>query len=140
MRWLLDTVTLSVTRRPDRAPTEVIRWLEARNPFSLYLSAITIFEIELGTRRKERSDAAQGSDLRGWVTQVNEAFAGRILPIDELVAAHAAGLHVPDPKPERDALIAATAHVHNLTIVTRNTRDFETLGVPLLNPWDEAQG
>ncbi|MEO7016725.1 MAG: type II toxin-antitoxin system VapC family toxin [Leifsonia sp.] len=138
MRWLLDTVAVSATRRPERTLAEVIRWLEAQNPFSLYVSAITMFELELGTRRKEVSDPVQGADLRACVERVSEAFVGRILSVDEQVAVRAASLHIPDPKPERDALMAATAYVHNLTVVTRNTRDFQTLDVRIHNPWMEG--
>lgn len=135
MRWLLDTVTLSAARRPERSDPGVIRWLESQNPYSLFLSAITIFEIELGTRRRERAVPDQGAELRVWAETVSELFAGRILAVDERVAARAARMHVPDPRPERDALIAATADVHNLTVVTRNVKDFEPLGARVFNPW-----
>ncbi|NUU07613.1 type II toxin-antitoxin system VapC family toxin [Leifsonia sp. C5G2] len=135
MKWLLDTVTLSATRRPDRAEPSVVRWLERQNPFSLYLSAITVFEIELGTARKEHTDPQQGADLRRWVDDVYSVFSDRILPVDHEVAGVAAGYHVPDPRPERDALIAATAEVGKLSVVTRNVRDFEPFGVPLFDPW-----
>jgi len=128
-------MTLSATRRPDRADPAVVRWLELQNPYSLHLSAMSIFEIELGTALKEHSDPAQGADLRRWVDEVQLVFADRILPIDGEVAAVAAGYHVPDPRAERDALIAATAEVGNLAVVTRNVADFEHFGVPLFNPW-----
>lgn len=136
MNWLLDTVTLSATRRPDRADPGVVRWLERQNPYSLHLSAITVFELELGTMRKERTDPVQGAALRRWVDEVLLVFADRILPVDGDVAGYAAGYHVPDPRPERDALIAATAELGNLTVVTRNVDDFEPFRVRLFNPWD----
>ncbi|MDR6970165.1 type II toxin-antitoxin system VapC family toxin [Leifsonia shinshuensis] len=135
MKWLLDTVALSATRRPDRADPAVIRWLELQNPYSLYISAMTMFEIELGTAQKEHSDPAQGADLRRWVDDVQLTFGERILPVDHEIAGVAAAYHVPDPRPERDALIAATAEVANLVVVTRNVRDFEAFGVPLFDPW-----
>ena len=84
----------------------------------------------------ERRNAEQGAVLRRWLEgEVLSAFEGRILPIDAPIARRSAALHVPDPRPERDALIAATALVHGLTVVTRNTADFEPTGVALLNPW-----
>lgn len=139
MRWLLDTDALSATRRPDRADPAVIRWLELQNPFSLYISAMTMFEIELGTAQKERSDPSQGADLRRWVDDVHMLFGERILPIDHEVAGVAASYHVPDPRPERDALIAATAEVGKLVVVTRNVRDFERFGVTLFDPWSSGR-
>lgn len=140
MKWLLDTMVLSATRRPDRADPGVVSWLEAQNPYSLYLSAITVFEIELGAARKERTDPEQGADLRRWIDDVYMIFSERILPVDHEVAGVAAGYHVPDPRPERDALIAATAEVGKLAVVTRNVRDFETFDVPLLSPWETTAG
>lgn len=95
-----------------------------------------MFEIELGTAQKERTDPSQGADLRRWVDDVQMLFGERILPVDHEVASVAASYHVPDPRPERDALIAATAEVGHLAVVTRNVRDFEHFGVTLFNPWD----
>ncbi|MGO4536042.1 type II toxin-antitoxin system VapC family toxin [Leifsonia sp. 2MCAF36] len=138
MKWLIDTMVLSATRRPDRADAAVVRWLESQNPYSLHLSAMTVFEIELGAARKERSDPEQGADLRVWIDEVLEAFAERILPVDQEVAAVAAGYHVPDPRPQADALIAATAEVNGLAVVTRNTRNFRTFRVPLFSPWESG--
>lgn len=94
-------------------------------------------ELEIGVRRIERRDASQGLLLRRWLEdQVLPQFTGRMLPVDLLVARRCAVLHVPDRHEEGDAMIAATALAHSLTVVTRNTRDFEPMGVPLLNPWD----
>lgn len=135
MKWLIDTMVLSATRRPDREDPAVVRWLEEQNPYSLHISAMTVFEIELGVGRRMRTDPDQGRALRRWVDEVLEVFAGRILPIDHEVAEVAAGYHVPDPRPERDALIAATAEVGRYAVATRNVRDFEGFGVPLFNPW-----
>lgn len=135
MKLLLDTMTLSATRRPDREDPDVIRWLERQNPYSFHISAITIFELELGIQRRERADPAQGIVLRRWQDDVMMVFSERILPVDGEVAGLAAAYHVPDPRPERDALIAATAEVGNLTLVTRNSRDFEPFRVRMFNPW-----
>jgi predicted nucleic acid-binding protein len=84
-----------------------------------------------------RRDTAQGAVLRAWIDdQILPRFEGRILAVDTAVARRCAHLHVPDPRAERDALIAATALVHGLTVVTRDVTDFELVGVALLNPWD----
>lgn len=116
----------------------VAHWAAEQDPSSLYISAITVLELEIGVRRKEHSDAAQGAALRRWLDgSVLPAFHNRILAVDDTVAIRAGALHVPDPRPERDALIAATGMVHGLTIVTRNTRDFTRLDVPVMNPWSE---
>jgi len=98
---------------------------------------ITLFEIELGVLLVERRDSRQGGALRRWLeSSVRRPFAERTLPVDGAVARRAAELQVPDPKPERDRYIAATALVHGLTVVTRNLSDFEATGVALINPWD----
>ena len=103
----------------------------------MFLSAITILEIEVGVLMLTRRDAAAGAVLRTWIgDKVMPAFEGRILAVDTAVAQRCARLHVPDRRAERDALIAATALVHRLTVVTRNTADFQPMGVDLLNPWE----
>jgi predicted nucleic acid-binding protein len=103
---------------------------------SLFLSAITILELETGVLLLERRDPAQGAILRTWLDgYVLPAFAGRVLAVDMVVAQCCARLHVPDPCAERDALIAATALVHGMTVATRNLTDFASTRVPVLNPW-----
>ena len=135
--WLLDTNVLSELRRHDRTHTKVAAWAGALHPEDLFLSVITILEIEAGTLRIERRDKAQGAILRAWIhNRVLPAFEGRILPIDTAVAQRCAGLHVPDPRAERDALIAATALVHRLKVATRNVADFQPMGVDVFNPWE----
>lgn len=102
----------------------------------MHVSVITIMELESGVARAERRDPDQGVSLRTWLsTRVLPAFESRILAVDLAVARRAAGMHVPDPRPHRDSLIAATAEVHGLTVVTRNVADFEPLEVAILNPW-----
>jgi predicted nucleic acid-binding protein len=137
--FLLDTNVLSELRKAGdgKADTNVIAWLSSVDAVSLYLSALTLMEVELGILRIERRDASQGVRLRTWMTHhVLPEFLDRTLPIDAAVALRCASLHVPDPRAERDALIAATALVYGMTVATRNVADFEATGVPLLNPWD----
>lgn len=140
--YLLDTNLVSELRRArtGRAEPRVIAWAERQPVAALFLSAVTLFELELGVLLAGRRDAAQGRALRAWLDgQVLPAFTGRILPVDAAVAIRAAALHVPDPASERDALIAATALVHGFRVVTRNSGDFLRTGVGLVNPWtDEA--
>jgi predicted nucleic acid-binding protein len=135
--FLLDTNVISELRRPEKADRSVAAWASSVPAASFFLSVISILEIELGALLVARKDTAQGAILRTWIEdQILLRFDGRILAIDTPVAQHCARLHVPDPRAERDALIAATAMVHGLTVVTRNVADFERIGVSLLNPWD----
>ena len=135
--FLLDTNVLSELRRRDRTDRNVAAWADALDPADLFLSAITILEIEAGTLLIERRDPAQGALLRAWIDhRVLPAFAGRILAVDTAVAQRCARLHVPDPRAERDALIAATALVHRLKVATRNVADFRPMGVEIVNPWE----
>ncbi len=137
--YLLDTNVLSELRKAGdgKADANVTTWLSSVDAGTLYVSAMTLMEIELGILRIERRDAAQGTRLRTWMTHhVLPEFQNRTLAVDTAVALRCASLHVPDPRAERDALIAATALVHGMTVVTRNLGDFEATGGPLLNPWD----
>ncbi|MDB5555994.1 MAG: VapC toxin protein [Rhizobium sp.] len=135
--FLLDTNVISELRRPDKADRNVVAWAGTIPAASFFLSAISILEIELGVLLIARKDAAQGTILRAWIDgQILPRFDGRILAVDTAVAQRCARLHVPDRRAERDALIAATAMVHGLTVVTRNVADFEPVGVALLNPWE----
>lgn len=136
--FLLDTNTVSELRklRAGKADPGVTAWAAQVQPSALFVSVITIHELELGVLLKERRDPAQGALLRQWLEQaVLPAFAGRILPVDLAVARRSAALHNPDPPSFPDGLIAATALVHGLVVVTRNLADFKASGVPLLNPW-----
>lgn len=138
--FLLDTNVISELRRPERADRKVATWANALPAASTFISAISILEIELGALRISRRDAAQGAMLRAWIDhQILARFEGRVLAIDTAVARRCARLHVPDPRAERDALIAATALVHGLTVATRNIADFESTGVALINPWESQQ-
>lgn len=137
MSYLLDTNVISELRKPkDRADARVREWISSRTASDLFLSAITILEIEIGINQTARRDEAQAKRLQTWLDDaVLDAFAGRILAVDTAVARRCARMNVPDPRPERDALIAATASVHGFTVVTRNVKDFEPLDVAVLNPW-----
>lgn len=134
--YLLDTNVVSELRRGDRADAAVRTWAE-RTPAGLFwLSAISLLELEIGVLRIERRDTAQGTLLRQWFEeQVIARFRGRMLGVDAAVARACARLHVPDPRPDRDALIAASALVHGLIVVTRNETDFAGTGIQVLNPW-----
>ncbi len=141
--FLLDTNVISELRkvRAKKADRNVTAWAGAVADGVLYLSAIVIEELEIGTLLAERSDPATGAILRRWLGRhVLPGFADRILPVDTAVARRSAALHVPDPRPIRDGLIAATALAHGMTLVTRNVVDFATMGVALLNPWDNRSG
>ncbi len=138
MSYLLDTNVISELRKPaGRAAPNVRTWAQRQPTSELSISVITVMEIEIGVARLERRDSFQGDVLRKWLEHdLLVAFATRILPIDLAVVRRAAAMHVPNPRPERDVLIAATALTLSLILVTRNISDFQPLGVELLNPWD----
>lgn len=141
MMFVLDTNVVSELRkvRLGKADANVATWTESVDAADLFVSAITILELELGVLSIERKDAAQGAMLRAWLEQhVLPEFSGRTLPVDTAVAQRCARLHVPDKRGERDALIAATALVHGMTVVTRNVVDFEGTGVAVLDPWQRS--
>ncbi|MFA5242511.1 MAG: type II toxin-antitoxin system VapC family toxin [Sulfuricella sp.] len=136
--YLLDTNIVSELRKAKsgKADQNVRAWAESVSATSLFLSAITILELETGILLVERRDPSQGAVLRAWLDgHVLPVFSGRILAIDTAVAQRCARLHVPDPRSDRDALIAATALVHGMTVVTRNVVDFAPTGVEIFNPW-----
>ncbi|MCE3045046.1 type II toxin-antitoxin system VapC family toxin [Legionella sp. 16cNR16C] len=135
--YLMDTNVVSEIRKGAKANINVISWARAASTASLFLSVISILEIEMGILQKERADPSQGAILRTWLNaHVLPAFADRILNIDGAVAQQCAKFHIPDSRSERDALIAATALVHGLVVVTKNIKDFEDSGLELLNPWE----
>ena len=136
--YLLDTNVVSELRkaRSGKADKNVAIWADSVDAADLFLSAITIQELEIGILLLERRDHTQGALLRAWLNNhVLPAFTGRVLPVDAAVAKRSAKLQVPDPRPVRDGLIAGTALVHGMTLVTRNVSDFEGTGVLILNPW-----
>ncbi|MCG1019840.1 MULTISPECIES: type II toxin-antitoxin system VapC family toxin [Burkholderiaceae] len=141
MMYVLDTHVVSELRkiRAGKANANVTAWTASVDAAWLFVSAITIMELETGILQIERHDADQGRILRAWIEHyVLPEFADRVLPIDIRVVQRCARLHVPNRQSERDALIAATALVHGMTVVTRNVADFAATGVNLLNPWMDA--
>ncbi|MGD0519999.1 MAG: type II toxin-antitoxin system VapC family toxin [Terracidiphilus sp.] len=141
--YLVDTNVVSELRKSSasrgRSATvdrNLLAWTQSVPAASQFLSVISILELETGALLMERRDPRQGAVLRSWLQNyVLPTFDGRILPVDTPVAQKCAALHVPNPRSQRDALIAATAMVHGMTVVTRNISDFEPTGVALLNPW-----
>mgnify|MGYP001394905313 CR=1 FL=1 len=137
--YLLDTNVVSELRkvRSGRADVGVAAWAEQTRSAEMFVSAITIHELEHGVLLLERADPDQGAVLRAWLDRsVAAAFADRVLAVDDAVARRAALLHVPDPAPFRDALIGGTALTHGMTVVTRDPEDFTRFeGLDVLNPW-----
>lgn len=134
--FLLDTNVISELRHGKPHQSDEVRAWAAGQPNSrLFLSAITILELEMGILALERRTPPQGRALRIWLSGVRQAFAGQILPFTDITATACAALHVPNPRSERDAMIAATAIEHSFTVVTRNVSDFADTGVGLVNPW-----
>lgn len=137
--FLLDTNVISEFRKINagKGNAQVKAWAQSVSPTSLFLSVVTILELEVGTSLMERRDSTQGKILRSFLeSSVLTTFAGRVLMIDSTVAQRCAKLHIPDPQSDLDAWIAATAFVHGLTVVTRNSADFLPMKVPVFNPWE----
>lgn len=134
--YILDTNVVSELRRPEKADVNVLKWASRVAVAQFYLSAITVFEIERGIGLVARRNMAQAASLRQWFDgHILTTFDRRIFAIDVVVVMRCAKLHVPDPQSDRDSFIAATALVHGMSVVTRNTADFEKTGVTLINPW-----
>jgi len=136
--FLLDTNVISELRkvRHGRTDPNFIAWSQGLRWSELFLSSITIYELELGVLRLAKYDHAQANELRTWLQdKVLTRFAERILPIDTSIARRGAWLQLSRTRGVEDTLIAATAKLHRMTVVTRNVRDFDDTGVPVLNPW-----
>jgi len=138
--YLLDTNVVSELRkiRQGKADPGVARWAEGVASSDLYISVITVQELEIGVFLAERRDPDQGKVLRFWFEdRVLSTFRHRILPVDTQISRCSPKLHVPNPGPVRDAFIAATGVVYGMTVVTRNVKDFEPMDVALMNPWEK---
>lgn len=136
---LLDTNVVSELRKAHRADPKLRAWADAQVPATLFLSVITILELEIGVGLMERRDVRQGAALRRWLeNKVLPAFDGRILAFDTPAARRCAPLHVPDRRPDRDAMLAATALAHGLSVATRNVADFRGIAVTVIDPWRDA--
>jgi len=138
--FILDTNVISELRQGKSGQSPAVRrWASGQPSHQLFLSAIPLLELELGVQALERKTPPQGSALRVWLAGVRAVFAGRILPFAENTAPLCAALHIPNPRSDRDAMIAATALEHKFTVVTRKVADFEFTGVALVNPWHHEQ-
>ena len=136
MNYLLDTNVLSELRRPRQADRRVLDWFAARDSLSTFISAITIAELEYGAALAAYRQKPHALLLRSWIDDlILPGFAGRIVPVDEAVAIRYAHFQVPESRFFADVMIGATAQVHGLTVVTRNTADFARFAVPMINPW-----
>jgi predicted nucleic acid-binding protein len=135
MSYLLDTNVVSEARRPHGNP-HVRAWLASVSAVSLFLSVLVVGEIQRGIERLRRRDPAQAAVYVAWLTTLRRDYADRILPITAEIAEEWGRINVPDPVPTIDGLLAATARVHGLTFVTRNTADVARTGVRLLNPFE----
>jgi len=135
--YLVDTNVVSELRKAKSAHPRVRAWAQTIPAAGLYLSVISVLELEIGILLLERRDRKQGEVLRAWMNgHVLPTFSDRILAVDTRVALRCAALHVPNPRSDRDALIAATALVHDLTVVTRNVSHFQPIGVTVVDPWE----
>lgn len=138
MKFLLDTNVISEIRKRDRAHPNVVRWV-ARTPVAaIGTSVLVLAEIRHGIELKRRSDPEQARSLDRWFSQMRTRLGDRVLPVDEPVADALASMGIPDPLPLIDGLLAATAKVHGLTLVSRNVGDIAVTGVPLLDPFAAA--
>jgi predicted nucleic acid-binding protein len=135
VRFLLDTNIISEVRKP-RPAARLRAWLEVQDPDDLFVSVLTLGEIREGVERLKARDRARAQPLELWLTDLTNLYGDRVLPIDQSVADEWGRLRVSRSVPVIDAMLAATARVHGLTLVTRNVRDFRALSVTVLNPID----
>jgi len=139
MMYLLDTNVISELRKGSRANSNVVSWADSINSKAMFISVITVMELRMGILNLARKDTHQSDILGSWLdNSVIPAFTERILPVDLQIANQCASLHIPDPRSDRDALIAATALTYGMTVATRNIKDFHATGVRFVNPWDTA--
>ncbi len=134
--YLLDTNVISELRLGKPEPSaRVLQWAGQQRDQQFYMSSVTLLELEYGIQKLEARPTPQGQAMRRWLEQLKAAYASRILPFAAKTAVLCASLHIPNPRSERDAMIAAVALEHSFAVVTRNTKDFEGAGLALINPW-----
>ncbi|UWU20028.1 type II toxin-antitoxin system VapC family toxin [Rhizobium sp. CB3171] len=133
--YLIDTNIISEARR---GTIEAISWLRIADPSTVYLSVITLGEVMRGIALKRRTDPRAAAHLEEWLRKLRHDHSGRILPITDQIAVEWGRISALRPRGDADGLIAATAIVHDLIIVTRNVSDFDDAGVSVINPWDQA--
>jgi toxin FitB len=138
VRFLVDTNVIGELRKGARCDANVARWFEGVEDDDLYIGVVTLGELRYGIERARRRDPQQALALERWLDRIERAFDDRILPVDRQVADVWGRINVPDPLPTADALLAATAKVHGLTLATRNVRDIVRTGVSYLNPFEPA--
>ena len=134
MSWLLDTNVISELRKGERADPGVRAWYAGTLAAELYTSVLVLGEVRRGIESIRRRDAISATALEHWLGRIVDGFTDRILPVDAAVADRWGALNVPDPVPTVDGLLAATALVHDLVLVTRNVRDVSGTGVRVLDP------
>ena len=135
MNYLIDTNIISEVRKGRRCDPNVASWYDKIADANLYLSVLVIGEIRKGIERIRPKDSAQANAIENWLTAIDRAFGERILPVDRAVANEWGRLNATRPLPVIDGLLAATAKIHGMTLVTRNTADIAELGVHILNPF-----
>lgn len=136
MKFLLDTNVIAELRKGARANAHVRDWFESLDPEAIVLSVLTIGEIRRGIENVRRRDTVTAKALERWLRRLVAEHGDRILPVNLAIAEEWGRLNVPDPLPVVDGLLAATAKIHGLTLVTRNVRDVARTGVDLVNPFD----
>ncbi|MBX6374146.1 MAG: type II toxin-antitoxin system VapC family toxin [Acetobacteraceae bacterium] len=138
MTWLIDTNVISEVRKGARCHPGVATWWAGVEDRDLFLSALTLGEIRKGIEGVRPRDPAKAAALEGWLAEVADAFGPRVLGVDTAVAEAWGRMSAMRSIPVVDAFLAATASVHGLVLVTRNTADVEGLGVRVLNPFEAA--
>lgn len=137
MSYLIDTNVISELRKRERANPLVVDWFRSRQPQEIFLSVLTLGELRHGVERVRRRDPNTALALGRWLDSILERFGDRILDVDRAVAERWGRIGIPDPLPDVDALIAATALVHDLVVVTRNVKHIATSGVQYFNPFEQ---
>lgn len=137
--YVLDTNLVSEIRKvPAKKNPAVQRWLEKQYSDQLFITSITVYELEVGVQRLARKDSAQAALIGDWLHGILlPGFEGRVLDLDLESSLIAATYQVPDPRPSADCFIAAITQRHHMKLVTRNTKDFLAMNIPLINPWNE---